>query len=166
MKNNWKNRPTEKISSRLLYYIIGATAVIFLLFWFIGYDRPFEDNPNFNAPLFTDAVLGLMLVMVLGAIIISLWTVWRSLKIRGKGEQTVNNIPAKKISYTITGGVLVILLLTFLFGSSDPMEINGMEYTDAFWLRTADMLINTIIIIIIAAAIAVLLGATNYYRRK
>lgn len=150
----------------MLYYIIGVTAVVFLLFWFVGYDRPFDENPNFNAPLFTDAVLALMFIMVFGTIIISLWTMWRSLKIRGKGEQTVNNIPIKKIGYSITGGVVAVLLITFIFGSSDPMEINGVEYTDTFWLRTADMLINTIIIIIIAAAIAVLLGATNYYRRK
>lgn len=166
MRNNWKDWPTEKISTRLLYYMTGVTAVVYLLFGLVGYDRPFEDNPNFNAPLFTDAVLGLMFLMILGAIGVSLWTVWRTLKNRGKGEQTVNNIPVKKIGYSITLGSAALLLLTFLFGSSEAMEINGVTYADAFWLRTADMLINTILIMIIAAAGAVLLGATNYYRRK
>ena len=61
--SNIRHWPTERISQRVLYLLITLAAVVFVLFYGIGYDRPFADNPNFNAPLFTDLLLSLMLVL-------------------------------------------------------------------------------------------------------
>ena len=49
--------PAERLSQRILYVLIGMATVIFSLFYVIGYDHPYAINPNFNAPLFTDAVI-------------------------------------------------------------------------------------------------------------
>lgn len=157
---------TEQISSRLLYVIIGLSGVVFLLFWLVGYDRPFDEDPNFNAPLFTDALLVLMLLIFLAAVAFAAWAVWRTLKVRGRGERMVNNIPVKRIGYTILVGLVVLLLVTFLIGSSAPMTINGVAYTDVFWLKAADMLINTTLVLILVAAGSVVYGATKYNRKK
>jgi hypothetical protein len=163
---DWKHWSTEKVSSRVLYAIVGLTAMVFALFWFVGFNRPYDEDPNFNAPLFTDVLLLLLFLVVAGALFAAGWAVWRMLKTRGKGERMNNNIPAKKIGYIISGCVVALLLVTFLFGSSKPMTINGVAYTDAFWLKTSDMLVNTTLVMIVAAAAAVIYGSTKYRRRK
>ena len=73
--SNIRHWPTERISQRVLYLLITLAAVVFVLFYGIGYDRPFADNPSFNAPLFTDLLLSLMLVLILLAGGLSIWAV-------------------------------------------------------------------------------------------
>ena len=51
--------PTERISQRVLYLLMGIVGLVFVLFFFVGFDQPYMENPDFNAPLFTDAVLSL-----------------------------------------------------------------------------------------------------------
>jgi hypothetical protein len=165
-KPDHKHLSAERLSSRSLYAIVGLIIVVFALFWLVGYDKPYDEDPNFNAPLFTDALLVLISLVLLGTIGFSAWAIWRALKVRGKGERLNNNIPVKKIGYSILGGVVFLLLFTFLIGSSKPMTINGIAYNDVFWLKTADMLINTIIVLIVVATGSVIYGATKYIRRK
>lgn len=165
-KLDWKHWSTEKVSTHILYAIVALSAVVFGLFWFVGYDRPYEEDPNFNEPLFTDLLLVLMALVVLGALFTAGWAVWHTLKTRGQSERMSNNIPIKKIAYTVAGSIVVVLLLTYLFGSSKPMNINGIPYTDVFWLKAADMFVNTILVMIVAATGAVIYGFTKNRRRK
>ena len=46
-----------QMSTRLLYAMIGVTAVVFALFYLVGYDMPYVFDPDYNAPLLTDIVL-------------------------------------------------------------------------------------------------------------
>lgn len=39
--SNIRHWPTERISQRVLYLLITLAAVVFVLFYGIGYDRPF-----------------------------------------------------------------------------------------------------------------------------
>ena len=55
--------------------------------------------------------------------------------------------------------------ISFLLGSAHPMVINGVEYTDEFWLKTADMLIVSSLVLIVVAIGAMAYGATNFMRR-
>ena len=147
--------PAEKISSRALYLLVGIALVIFVLFWLVGYDRPFEDDPNFNAPLFTNALLLLMVLYLMLGIGFS----------RGKTEVVENGIPVKKIGYLVAGSVVVLLLLTFALGSTAPMKINGATYASGFWLRASDMFIVTSLVMMLIAVAAVIYGATKYNRK-
>ncbi len=157
--------PAEKISSRALYLLVGIALVIFVLFWLVGYDRPFEDDPNFNAPLFTNALLLLMVLYLMLGIGFSVWSVVSLLKKRGKTEAVENGIPVKKIGYLVAGSVVVLLLLTFALGSTAPMKINGATYASGFWLRTSDMFIVTSLVMMLIAVVAVIYGATKYNRK-
>ena len=38
----------------------SLAVVVFALFFLVGYDMPFLENPDFNAPLFTDVLIILM----------------------------------------------------------------------------------------------------------
>ena len=160
-----RNWSTEKISSRALYLLVGIAMVVFVLFWLVGYNRPFEDDPNFNAPLFTNVLLVLMMLYLLLGIGFSIWSVVCLLKKRGKAEAVENGIPVKKIGYLVTGGVVVLLLLTFALGSTAPMKINGVTYASIFWLKTSDMFIATSLVMMLVAVAAVIYGATKYNRK-
>ena len=154
----------RKLPTRLLYVLSGITVLVFGL-WLVGFDRPYEDDGNFNAPLFTDALLVLMLLLTVGAIGVAAWSAIRSGKVNRGGECVVNNIPVRKIGLTVAVGTAVMLLLTFLLASSDPMRINGLDYTDAFWLKASGMFVSTSLVMILVAVATVVYGATKYIRK-
>lgn len=160
------HRSTERISQYILYALIALTALLFVLFWAVGYDRPFEDDPNFVEPLFTNALLVFMFLLLVAAVAVAAWAVSRSLKKRGHGERMSNNIPIKLISYSVTGLTCVLLVLTFLFGSSSSITINGNAFADYFWLKMSDMFVNTSLGMILIALGAVVFGLTRYYRKS
>ena len=155
----------KKLPSRVLYVLVGLIVVIFALFWLIGYDRPFDEDGNFNAPLFTDVLLVFMLLLTAGACGVAVWSAIRSNKASGGGERVVNNIPVRMIGRCVAGGTALALVLTFLFGSSAPMKINGADYADTFWLKASDMFVATSLLMIVAAVGAVVYGATKYIRK-
>ncbi len=155
----------KKLPSRVLYALSGVTVLVFALFWLVGFNRPFEDDANFNAPLFTDVLLVLMLVLTAGAIGVAAWSVVRAGKVNRGAERVVNNIPVRKIGMAVGVGTAVMLLLTFLLASSAPMRINGLDYTDTFWLRASGMFVSTSLLMIVVAIASVVYGATKYIRK-
>ncbi len=164
--SRWYRLSAERLSSKVLYLLVALAALFFVLFWFVGYDRPYDEDPNFTAPLFTDAVIVFMELLVVVTVCCTVCSVVWALKIRGKGEARENNVPVKRLGYAVTWGTVLLLVLTFAFGSSAPMPVNGVEYTDVFWLKTADMLIETSLTLIVVAIVAMVYGATKYNRKK
>ncbi len=162
----WKLWSTEKRSSRVLYALVGLIIIVFALFWLIGFDRPFDDDPNFNSPLFTDALLIVTALIFLFGVGLAVWSVVRSARTIGKSDRMVNNIPVRRISMTVLVSTVVVMLLSFVLGSSKPMVINGQSYTDGFWLHVSDMFIVTSMLLIVAAIAAVVYGATKYNRKS
>ena len=60
------------------------------------------------------------------------------------------------IGYTTAGLVAVIMLLTYILASTQPVVSNGKPFTDIFWLRLTDMfLFSSILLICICSAIIV-----------
>lgn len=163
--SQWRQLSAEKLSSRVLCVTIALVCLLFALFWLVGYDRPYEDAPNFSAPLFTDVLIVFMEILVVATACCGVWSIARGLKIRGKGEKQENNVPIKLIGYSVSVGTALLLVLTFLLGSSDPMSINGVPYTQAFWLKAADMLITSSLVLIVVAIGTMVFGATKYVRR-
>lgn len=161
--HNWS---AEKISQRVLYLLIGLVVVVFGLFYLIGYNLPYLFNPEFNAPLFTDAVLVLIFVLLLATLVLTVVSVVSNIRKEGRAEAHNNNIPVRLIAYCIAGVTALSLLLTFLLGSTHPVPINGKQYTDTLWLRASDMFINTTLLLLVIALGAVIFGATRYYRKR
>ena len=58
--SDWRLLTTEQISSRIFYVIVALSAVLFILFWLIGYDMPYEEDPEYNAPLLTGVLASFM----------------------------------------------------------------------------------------------------------
>lgn len=146
---------TQRLSARILMVLVGIIAVVFCAFFLIGYDNPYEENPAFNAPRLTNLIIILSYLLIIGTLALTIFSLVMAYRNRNKSVAVVNNVPAARIAYIISGGVVALLILTFLFGSSAPMVINGEQYTQTLWLKTADMFIFTAIAMLVVAIAAV-----------
>ena len=52
----FRNKSAERISQQVFYIMIALAVIVFGLFFLVGYDMPFEENPDFNAHLLDVAV--------------------------------------------------------------------------------------------------------------
>ncbi len=156
----------ERISQRVLYVIVALSAIVFLAFYLIGFDAPFAADSSFNAPLLTDVLLGFMWFLFAVTLIVSVVAVVRGVRRANQNEGVTNGIPARKITYITYGATALILLLTFVFGSTQAMVVNGQNFADTFWLRMSDMFVNSSLLLLVLAAGVVIFGATRYYRKE
>lgn len=164
--SNISRKPTERISQTVFYVIIGIIAVTFALFYLVGYNTQSVEDPSFVSPMLTDVILVLMIVLLAAAAVVGIAAVYVGLRKRDKSDRTVNGVPAAKIS-TITFGVtFALLLLTFIFGSTDSMMINGHQFTEVVSLKLTDMFVATSIVMIVVAIGAMVFGYTRYIRKE
>ncbi|MCD8296831.1 MAG: hypothetical protein LUC88_04590 [Prevotella sp.] len=155
----------EHVSIRVLYILIAITVLLFGAFFIIGFDKPYSEDPSFNAPLLTDAVLLFVYFLIAAALSIMAYSVVRSIKRRDKSANVINNIPESKILWCTVALLLCCMILTFLLGSSQPVYVNGVEFAQVFWLKSTDMFINTIIVMLVVAVLGVLFGVSGYSRK-
>lgn len=159
--------PSGNAPSRRMFVALSVlTMVVFMLFWFVGYDTPYTEDSNFVAPLFTNVLLVFMVLVVVLAIGTTVWSMVRALSTRGKGERTVNNIPVKKITYGVAVLTAILLLVTLALGSSDAMMVNGEEYADKWWLHVADMFVNSSLALVVVAVVAIIVFTIKNSRRR
>ena len=163
--SNIKKWSTEKLSQSIFYVLVGFAVITFFLFFFVGYDMPFEENPDFNAPFFTNLLLVTMWIFFLLALCLAIYSFVRAGKRNSKGKMKMNGIPAGNIVWITWGGTLVLLVLTFVLGSSGMILINGQAFTDWLWLKLSDMFIWSSATLLLCAIGAVLFGATRYIRK-
>ena len=113
---------------------------------------------NPSSPFFVELTLWTVCVLLAVSLTLTLWSVVRSMGMRGHGQADDNGIPATRIAWVVGGVLVVLLAVTYALGGTEPLAINGKPFADAFWLRTSDMLINSSLVLMVLAAIAVLLG--------
>lgn len=140
----------------VLYALMAVIAVVFALFFLVGYDRPYDENPNFREPWLTGAVVAFMLFIIVVAVVVAAWSMAKRLRMRNLEAQTDNGVPARHIAVGVAAGALLLLAFTWGVGSSGEMLINGHAFTDSFWLKTADMFVYSILILLVATIAAVL----------
>jgi len=154
-----------QVSARVLYVLVALAVAVFALFFIVGYDRPYPDNPSFNAPLLTDAVLWFIYALTACACAAALCSLARALRLHDKSDDVVNNLPAAKIKRLTFGLLALLLALTYMSGSAEPVLANGVRYTDAVWLKIADMFLNTSLALLAVAALGVAFGLSGLARR-
>lgn len=152
LKGEWTN---ERIARTAFYAIVVVAAVIFLLFYLIGYSKPYSYDPNFKDPKFTPWVLGFVVLVVVVALAVAVWAVIATARRKGKSDSMVNGIPVARIAMTVAAVTFVVMAITFLTGSSEAINANGKPYTNAVMLKGADMfVISSGIMLLLAAAAA------------
>jgi len=142
---------TENISKWLLRGLLLFTAVIFLLFFLVGFDTPYEENPKMNAPLLTDAVLYTCIGFTIITIILTVWSVVKQL-VTG-GSTTSKDIGIAAHTGTISVIVLVVSVVIGLIigiaNKSDHMLINGEDWNVPGEIITTDTCIVSIVILLV-----------------
>ena len=90
------------------------------------------------------AVYGLLAV----AIGIAVWSAVHGVLTHERSKDPLASRRSSMIGYATAALVAVILLITFLTGSTKAVVSNGQPFTDKFWLQTTDMFIFTSILLI------------------
>lgn len=157
--------PADRLSGRVLAVLIALSAVFFGAFFLVGYDMPYAADPQFNAPLLTDALLFYTYALCVVAVVVAVVAMVRGALRRGGSRYETNGVPSRRISLCVGGVLTITLLLTFAFGSDEPLLVNGKVYAEAGWLRLTDMFINTSLILGFSALALVAFGVSGIGRR-
>jgi len=110
------------------------------------------------SPFVADIMLWLMYIAVVAAIVVTLCSVAKTLRMRTKDDEIINGVPQTRIAWTTAGCFLVCLAVTYLLGSSEPLMTNGTLFASKFWLKAVDMFIYTSIILIIGCLVGVIVS--------
>ena len=103
-------------------------------------------------------MLWLMYITVALALVVTGVSVWKTLRLRTKDDEVINGVPQTRIAWTTAGIFVVILLLTYLLGSPEPLMSNGVSFDSTFWLKTTDMFIYTSLILIVGCFAGVIVS--------
>ena len=155
--NNWQ--------SWLKIGLVAISAVVFALFWLVGYDMPYEEDADFNAPLLTDVLIGYVYLLTAAAVGVAVFSAIHGIRTRSRQGGVENGVPAARIN-TITWIITALLLAgSFACATTEPIKVNGKLYSETIWLRLSDMFIVTSGVMILLAVIAVAFGMSGYSRR-
>ena len=113
---------------------------------------------SFVSPLIADIMLWLMYIAVAVALVVTVVSVVKTVRLRTKDDEVVNGVPRTRMAWVVGVAFLLCLVLTFVLGSSEPVKTNGELFTDTFWLKATDMFIYTSLILIIGCFVGVVLS--------
>lgn len=115
--------------------------------------------------LLAEVMLWLMYAVLLLALVAVVYSAIHSLRHRYESIATSNRVPRKQIAWGVAGLTALLLLLTCMLGSAQPLVINGISYTNRFWLKTTDGLIVTSLILMVIATCFVAYGVSGMNRK-
>ena len=146
----------EKISKYTLWAGMGISIVILLLFFAVGYDRPFEENPKFTDPMLTDALLIWTYFLTFAAIVVTIWSLIHGATTKGTGTMKETGLVAKcgTIAWGITILSLICGAILGIIGKDETMLINGKDWNDPTDIIITDMSLVAIFVLLIVTIIA------------
>ena len=147
-----------KVSYYIFYVLIALILVVLGLFFCVGYNNPVGEH---NAPEHTETLLFLMYAMLGVCIIVtvvgSLLQFVTSLKDNPKGAMK---------SLLFVGLFVAVLAVSYTMGSDAPVvQGDGTEFTDAGWLKLADMTLYAIYFLVATASIATIVNLSGIFKR-
>jgi hypothetical protein len=116
---------------------------------------------DYTSPLFVNIVLYTIYALVGVALLLTGWSVVRSLRLQGKSGGIQHGVHARTIALSTLALLVLTLVATWLLGSKEPLNVNGETYDNTLWLRISDMLIGTTLVLMILA-VAIILGTVIY----
>ena len=149
---------TYKVSYYIFYVLIALILVVLGLFFCVGYNNPVGE---YNAPEHTETLLFLMYAMLGVCIIVtvvgSLAQFVTGLKDNPKGAMK---------SLLFVGLFVAVLAVSYTMGSDAPVvQGDGTEFTDAGWLKLADMTLYAIYFLVATASIATIVNLSGIFKR-
>ena len=146
----------DKVSKITLWAGMGISIVILLLFFVVGYDRPFEENPKFTDPMLTDALLIWTYFLVFAAIVVTVWSLIHGATTKGTGTMKESGLIAKSgpIAWSICIVSLILGAVLGFIGKDENMLINGKDWNNPFDIIITDMSLVSIIVLLVVTIIA------------
>ncbi len=144
----------EKISSWLLKGLMAVIIIVFVLFFLVGYDTPYEENPNMVSPKLLDVVLVLCIALVIAAVIATVWSA--VLKVtQGSNKEREEGLIGRTglISGVAFIGSIVIGLIVGIVQKDQHLLINGKDWHEPVEsIITDTSLVSIVILLVITLA--------------
>ena len=140
----------EKISKITLWVLMGISAVIFILYFVVGFDNPYEENPKMNDPQFLDVVLIWGIVLTIATLILMLVSFFMYVKEYGFNK-----------SYIYTWG-LPIITLAIGAGVGFANKDEHMLINNEDWNVPSDIIVTDACIVSIAILAVITIGSIIY----
>ena len=106
-----------------------------------------------------DIIIILIYMSVAVAIALTAWSLVRRIQTIGRISGKRQGIPVTLINVTVNAVILLVLILTLLFGDTTPLQTANDEYNDAFWLSVTNMFVTTGMISLFLAVMVVVVAA-------
>ena len=111
---------------------------------------------GYETPIYVDIVLGTIYVLIAAAVLLSVWSAVRSYRRHCSRDGRENGVPARRIALAVALLTVVALMVTWLTASTKPLNINGHNFDNGFWLHASDMFIGTAMLLaVVLIAVAV-----------
>ena len=111
-----------------------------------------------DSSIFVDIVLwGMYIALALG-IVAAVWSAIHGVRTHEASHHAMTSRHTGHLGYITAGFVGVVLLLTYLLASTQPVVSNGTPFTDTLWLRLTDMFIFSSIILICVCSVIVVVA--------
>lgn len=120
---------------------------------------------NIGDYLLAEVMLWLIYAAMAGVVVATMVSVVRSLRNHTDSIAESNRVPRRAIAYGVAVATLLLLVVACLTGSSAPMIVNGVSFTDRFWLKTSDGIITVSLILTVVAVCCVAYGVSGINRR-
>ncbi len=145
----------DKISKITLWSLMGISVVIFILFFLVGFDTPWEENPKQYDPKFTDALI--IWSMVLSAVTLAMMLVSFFMYVKEYGFNK---------SYIYTWGLPIITLaigaIIGFSNKSEVMLINGKDWNTPAKPETFNMVLTDSVMVSIGILFVLSIAAIIY----
>ena len=153
----------SKIASIVYYVLLALSAVVFVLFFCVGFGNQ-ESLPSgfYKSPQFTDLLMWWMYILVA---ICAVCTVVGAVTAKGgkvdSQMPTWGNVLAKVGLWLF----LPVLVITWFLGSKAPLMTGTGLYEDAFWLQATDAIIYTVYVLLVVTAVALIASLSGIFKK-
>lgn len=149
---------TEVISKWVLRVLLAITVVVFALFFLVGFDTPYEEDPKMNNPKMTDVVLVTCIALIVAAIVLTIWSVVKQLTTGGNTTSKDTGLAAHTGLVSIIALVVTVVigLIVGISNKGEHMLINGENWnipseiiiTDTCIIPCVALLVITLLVLI------------------
>lgn len=152
----------QNISKYAMLGVMGLTALVFLLFFCVGWDDEYlGDKPN---PKFTPLLLIWMYLVVLATAVLTVWSVVKGAQsTKGVDSASFTGVPGGKVIGFTAAITLVSMAIGFCFGFGEPdFTAADGTVTTGGWVQIVDMFICSMYILTLVAIGAIGLTMSGY----
>lgn len=153
----------SKIASIVYYVLLALSAVVFVLFFCVGFGNQ-ESLPSgfYKSPQFTNLLMWWMYILVA---ICGICTVVGA--VTAKGGKVDSQMPAWGDTLAKVGLWLFVpvLLVTWFLGSKAPIMTGTGLYEDAFWLQATDAIIYTVYVLLVVTVVALVASLSGVFKK-